>query len=40
MPAAADASYWVEVEDTGALEEKLCEKGIKGKGTQPKSQLE
>ena len=30
MPAAATAEFFVEVENSEALEEKLCEKGLKG----------
>ena len=31
MPAGASDSFFVEVEDSEALDEKLCEKGIKGR---------
>ena len=33
MPVAASDEYFVEIEDSGALDEKLCEKGIKGRQT-------
>jgi len=35
MPAATDDSYFIEIEDSAALEEKLCEKGIKGRLLSP-----
>ena len=36
MAPATETDFWVDVESSETLEEKLCEKGIKGKAVQEK----